>query len=87
MSPRRPRAGRKTLFRITVSGFDCKGCKSKRMKGVKVVFAGKRLKTNSKGETRVRVKLSKAGTRKMRATLAGFRSDSERIRALRAKRR
>lgn len=87
VSPRRPRAGRKTLFRITVSGFDCKGCRSKPMKGVKVVFAGKRLKTNSKGQARVRLKLSKSGTRKMRATLAGFRSDSERIRVLRAKRR
>jgi fermentation-respiration switch protein FrsA (DUF1100 family) len=87
VTPRRPRAGRMTKFRVTVYSYDCKGCKAKRARSAKVVFAGKRFKTNSKGQKTVRVRLKKAGTRKMRATLKGFRSDSERIRALPVRRR
>ena len=86
VTPRHPRAGRTTRFRVTVYSYDCKGCKAKRAAGVKVSFAGKRVKTNAKGQRTVRVKLRRAGTRKMKATLAGFRSDSERIRARRARR-
>jgi hypothetical protein len=86
VKPRHPRAGRTTKFRVTVYSYDCKGCKAKRARGAKVVFAGKRFKTNSKGQKTVRAKLKRVGTRKMRATLKGFRSDSERIRAVRARR-
>ena len=83
VKPRRPRAGRKTRFRVTVYAYDCKGCTPTRARRARVVFGGKRLTTNSKGQATVRLRFKKAGTRKMRATLGGYRSDSERIRVRR----
>jgi fermentation-respiration switch protein FrsA (DUF1100 family) len=83
VKPRRPRAGRMTRFRVTVYRYDCKGCKKSRARGARVVFGGRRVKTNSKGQASVRLRFKRAGTRKMRATLTGFRSDSERIRVRR----
>jgi hypothetical protein len=83
VTPRRPRAGRMTRFRVTVYGYDCKGCERSRVRGARVLFAGKRATTNSRGQAFISVRLSRAGTRKMRATLAGYRSDSERIRVRR----
>jgi fermentation-respiration switch protein FrsA (DUF1100 family) len=83
VNPRRPRAGRMTRFRVTVYAYDCKGCKAKRARRARVVFGGKRMTTNSKGQASVRLRLKRAGTRKMRATLGGYRSDSERIRVRR----
>ena len=83
VSPRRPRAGRMTRYRVTVYGYGCKGCKRARVRGARVLFAGKRATTNARGQATLRVRISRAGTRKMRATLKGYRSDSERVRVLR----
>ena len=55
VTPRRPRAGRTTRLRVTVTSYGCKGCKGKRARGAKVVFAGKRFKTGAKGQKTVRV--------------------------------
>ena len=86
VKPRRVRAGRMTRFRITVYGYDCRGCKKERARGARVAFGGKRVTTNSRGQATVRLRFKSRGTRKMSATLSGFRSDSERIRVMRARR-
>ena len=83
VNPRRPRVGRRTRFRVTVYAYECKGCKATRAQRARVLFGGRRLTTNSKGQASVRLRFKRAGTRKMRATLGGYRSDSERVRVRR----
>jgi hypothetical protein len=72
--PHRTRAGRHTtfVFRVTSAG--------KARKGAKIWFAGKRVRTNSKGRASVSTTLHQRGKRRARASKNGFVSVERSVR-------
>ena len=74
--PKRARAGRRTLFRVTVSAAGVP------VGGVKVMIGRTRARTNTRGVTRMRVRITKAGLRKARAGLTGYATGTGRVRVL-----
>ena len=83
--PKRAVAGRRKRFSVAVFGRFCDGCPSFPVKGAKVRFGGKRYTVNSAGRVIVKRRFSRRGFVKARATFRGYRSDTTRIRVLRAR--
>ncbi len=75
VKPRHPRAGRRTVFRIRIAS-PLRRCKQ----GVKVRFAGKHKRSNSKGKVRIRKRFARPGQRFVRVKTPGCDPARKRIR-------
>jgi hypothetical protein len=82
--PRRTRAGRRTRFRFKVTA-RVRG-KRRRVRGVRIRFAGRRARTGRRGRARIRLRFNRAGRYRVRATKKGIRGTSKWVR-VRARRR
>ncbi len=74
VSPRSPRAGRRTCFTLTATSG------GRRVRGAIVRFAHRRARTNGKGNARICVSL-RTGVHTARANRQGYRTASARVRA------
>jgi fermentation-respiration switch protein FrsA (DUF1100 family) len=85
ISPRRVQARRTTRFTVSVFGQNCDGCSPFPVKGAKVRFGGKTYRVGSSGQKRFKRRFTRRGLVRARASQPGYRSDTRRVRVVRAR--
>jgi hypothetical protein len=85
-SPHRTRVGRRSRYLFRVRARSASSGKLVYVKGARLRFAGKRLKTDRRGRAHMRHRFHKPGKRRIVATKKGFRRGTARVRVLPRKR-
>ena len=83
VSPRRARAGRRARFAFRVRARSTATRKYGNVRGAKVRFAGRTVRTGRRGRAHMRHRFRKAGRRTVRASRKGYRAGTVRVRVLR----
>jgi hypothetical protein len=86
-SPHRTRVARRSRYLFRVRARSVATGKFRYIAGARLVFAGKRFRTDSRGRLRTHHRFKRAGKRRVRATKAGYVSRNVYVRVLRPVRR